>query len=82
MRRRIVRGRDWARDRGGVMLSEKAVGYGVLRNGKPAGIWPVSESQARETAQRYLEKDPDDSVEVVPVSHGLGVRVLPLYTGR
>jgi len=51
--------------------------YGVIRNGKPIGIWLLSYTEALRAARRYLDKHPDDEIEVIPLSLGIGVRVLP-----
>lgn len=47
------------------------VGYGVLADGQPKGIWPMSLKAAQETQARYIKNAlVDVTVSIVPVYVG------------
>lgn len=46
------------------------VGYGVTRDGHAVGIWPMTLTVATETRARYLERNRDANVHVVPLYAG------------
>lgn len=48
------------------------VGYGVLIDGKPAGLWPTPLSHARETQARYLKN----------ALVGVAISIVPVYVGQ
>lgn len=43
------------------------VGYGVMVDEKPAGLWPISLDCAQRAAERYRERKPGAVVDVVEV---------------
>jgi hypothetical protein len=47
----------------------KQVGYGVIQNGKPAGIWPIPLSHAWALADRRAQENPGVKIDVVQVLH-------------
>ena len=47
------------------------VGFGVIVNDKPVGLWPTSLTHAQEVQQRYLKNAmPGQFVAIVPVFVG------------
>lgn len=55
----------------------KLVGFGVVLNGKPSGIWPMPMSEAQNTARRYIHNHGPQAVAIVPVYTGQPLAVLP-----
>lgn len=57
----------------------KLIGYGVTRNEKPTGIWPLPERQALATRDRLRSNNPRTvRFEVVPVYIGSPITAAPL----
>lgn len=48
------------------------VGYGVMADGKPVGIWPTSLQHAREVQARYLKN----------AMVGVTVSIVPVFVGQ
>lgn len=55
----------------------KDVGFGILKNGLPIGIWPLPFQTQSTAARRYKERFPTDKIEVVPVFVGKGIEPAP-----
>jgi len=53
----------------------KHLGYGVLLNGKPLGIWPKPWSRAVQYAKK--EQGGPNRVEIVPIYIGAPIRYTP-----
>ena len=48
------------------------IGFGVLVDGAPKGLWPISLGHARESQTRYLKTAPPGQV----------VSIVPVYVGQ
>lgn len=48
------------------------IGYGVMTDGKPVGLWPTSLSHAREIQARYIRN----------ALTGVTVAIVPVYVGQ
>lgn len=48
------------------------VGYGVMTDGKPVGLWPTSLQHARTIQARYLKN----------MLTGVTVSIVPVYVGQ
>lgn len=48
----------------------KHVGYGVIKDGLPVGIWPMDFEAAKAARERYRLKYQGASVEAVPIEIG------------
>lgn len=64
------------------MSIESAVGFGVLRNNKPCGIWPIPLSVAGENVVRMQDEDRKEHrgphrYVIVPVFIGMPVTYTP-----
>lgn len=53
------------------------VGYGVMKDGKPAGIWPLPAVECARIMQQYKLKEPAHRYAVVPVYVGGEVTTHP-----
>jgi hypothetical protein len=57
------------------------IGYGVLADGKPSGLWPVTLGFARRTANSLTQRAPSKRVEIVEVHTGKTVPLTePTFT--
>lgn len=54
----------------------KQIGYGVMVNYKPSGLWPMSWDEVRKAKGRYEVRSPAAIVEVVPIYVGAAITVL------
>lgn len=52
------------------MIEQNKVGHGVMQDGKPVGLWPVTLDFAWGTATRMQGVHPRSKFEVVPVYIG------------
>lgn len=51
----------------------KDVGFGLLKDGVPIGIWPLPFQTQSTAARRYKKAHPTAEIELVPVFVGQGV---------
>jgi len=52
------------------------VGYGVTKNGKPVGTWPLPYDFQVQTYHRYKKAFPADEVALVPVLVGKAIELI------
>jgi hypothetical protein len=54
----------------------KSIGYGVLQNGTPTGIWPRPWNSALSYIKKLKEKGARGTYEIVPIFIGATIEVL------
>lgn len=52
------------------------VGYGVTKNGKPVGTWPLPYDFQVQTYHRYKKSFPTDEIALVPVLVGKAIELI------
>lgn len=53
------------------------VGFGILKDGVPAGLWPLPFQAQSNAAHRYKTTHPLAEISVVPIFVGNGVEPAP-----
>lgn len=52
------------------MPINELVGYGLIEDGKPKGIWPLPLAEQRKAKERYMKTVFDSKVVIVPIYIG------------
>lgn len=58
----------------------KDVGFGIMKDGVPVGIWPLPFQTQSTAAHRYKKISPQAEIEIVPIYVGKGIQPAPLIT--
>ena len=57
------------------------VGYGVMKDGKPAGVWPLPAAECQRVMDRYKSLQPTHHYVIVPVYVGGEIAAMPNLSG-
>jgi hypothetical protein len=51
-------------------IGANLIGYGLLEDGKPRGIWPMPLEILRQAKKRYVKNSLDSKIQIVPIYIG------------